>query len=140
MLVALHVQLVIIVLLEPQVFHHINTFARWVIIVRRVRHLCNVLLEHMVHFMDLFLMHNANHVNQVNIVKLVQHMVNHVHPVTFVQNRDKDYQHHVRQAHITVEVALETLQNAVLVLPATFVAMAEVLMASNQIGHKTEHA
>ena len=106
MLGALHVQLVIIVLLEPQVFHHINTFARWVIIVRRVGHLCNVLLEHMVHFMDLFLMHNANHVNQVNIVKLVQHMVNLAHLVIFVLNRDKDYQHHVRQAHITVEVAL----------------------------------
>ena len=52
MLVALHVQLVIIVLLEPQVFHHINIFAHWDIIVQRVRRLCNVLLEHMVHSMD----------------------------------------------------------------------------------------
>ena len=85
-------------------------------------------------------MHNANHVNQVNIVKLVQHMVNLAHLVIFVLNRDKDYQHHVRQAHITVEVALETLQNVVLVLPVTFAAMAVVLMASKLIGHKTEHA
>ena len=85
-------------------------------------------------------MHNASHVNQVNIAKLVRHMVNHVHPVTFVQNRDKDYQHHVRQVHITVVVALEILLNVVPVLPVTFAAMAVVLMASNQIGHKTEHA
>ena len=107
---------------------------------QRVRRLCNVLLELMVHFMDLYLMHNASHVNQVNIVKLVQHMVNHAHLVIFVLNRGKGNRHHAHQVHITVVVALEILLNVVPVLPVTFVAMAAVLMASNQIGHKTEHA
>ena len=85
-------------------------------------------------------MHNANHANQVNIAKLVQHMVNHAHLVTFVRNRGKGYLHHVHQVHITVAPALETLQNVAHVLPVTFAAMAVVLMVSKLIGHKMEHA
>ena len=85
-------------------------------------------------------MHNASRVNQDNIAKLVQHMVSLVHLVIFVRNQGKGYQHYAHQVHIIVVVALEILQNVAPVQLVTFVAMAVVLMASKQIGHKREHA
>ena len=133
-LVVLHVLLVIIVLLELQVFQHINTFVHWDIIARVVKHLFVVKLEHMVHSMDSHLRLNVSHVNQVNIAKLGQHMVNLVHLVIFVQNLDKELQHYVLRVLITPVVVLETLPNVVAVLLVTFVAMAVVMN-----GFKTEH-
>ena len=133
-LVVLHVLLVIIVLLELRVFQRINIFAHWDIIARVVKRLFDVQLEHMVHFMDSYLRLNVSHVNQVNIVKLGQHMVNLAHLVIFVHNRDRNCQHYVLRVLITLAVALETRPNVEVVLLVTSVVMA---VAMN--GFKMEH-
>ena len=125
-LVVLHVLLVIIVLLELRVFQHINIFAHWDTIARVVKRLFHVKLEHMVHFMDSHLRPNVSRVNQANIVKLGQHMVNLAHLVIFVHNRDKERQHYVLRVLITLAVALETRPNVEVVLLVTSVAMAVV--------------
>ena len=133
-LVVPHVLLAIIVMLGLLVSQHINIFVHWDIIARVVKRLFRVKLEHMVHFMDSHLKPNVSHVNQVNIAKLGQHMVNHAHLVIFVRNRDKKRQHYVLLVLIIPAVVLETLPNVV-----TAPLVTSVVMAVAMNGFKTGH-